>query len=120
MDKPKFEFYQRMNGHVEFTEFLATLPDRDTRDLLLTIQKVENIGLMHAQRVQWVKKLDTNLYEIRSRNGKSIHRALYFHVAGSQYVITHGFTKKTQRTPQKEITHEKQLRNEYLSGGNHG
>ena len=37
--------------------------------------------------------------------GNNIQRALYFHWKGSRYIITHGFSKKTQKTPRKEILH---------------
>ena len=47
----------------------------------------------------WVKKIETekNLYELRSKDAKNIQRALYFHVEGPRYMITHDFTKKTQK-----------------------
>ena len=30
-----------------------------------------------------------------------------------RYIITHGFTKKTQKTPKSEIIHAKQIRREF-------
>ena len=69
-----------------------------------------SVGIQH----DWVKQLDSNLYEIRSRVSNNQQRGLYFHVEENHYVITHGFTKKTQKTPQREINHAKQLRAEYL------
>ena len=38
---------------------------------------------------------------------------LYFHVKNNQYIITHGFTKKTQKTPIKEIERAKQIKYEF-------
>ena len=32
MEKPKFEFYERPNGHNEFLEFLEKLPQKNTED----------------------------------------------------------------------------------------
>ena len=69
-----------------------------------------SVGIQH----DWVKQLDSNLYEIRSRVSNNQQRGLYFHVEENHYVITHGFTKKTQKTPQREINHAKKLRAEYL------
>ena len=60
-----------------------------------------------------IKKLDTEIYEIRSKVSSNIQRALYFHVKNNQYIITHGFTKKTQKTPKREIIHAKQIRREF-------
>ncbi|HAQ7055824.1 TPA: type II toxin-antitoxin system RelE/ParE family toxin, partial [Enterococcus faecium] len=68
-----------------------------------------------AQRLKWVKKLDTNLYELRSKVGSNIQRAIYFHVVNGRYVITHGFTKKTEKTPISELKHAKELREEWFT-----
>ena len=36
-----------------------------------------------------------------------------FIVINNRYIITHGFTKKTQKTPKREIIHAKQIRREF-------
>ncbi|MFW3589621.1 type II toxin-antitoxin system RelE/ParE family toxin, partial [Vagococcus fluvialis] len=41
-------------------------------------------------------------------------RAIYFHVDNGRYVITHGFTKKTEKTPITELKHAKELREEWF------
>lgn len=51
--------------------------------------------------------------EIRSKVSSNIQRALYFHVINNRYIITHGFTKKTQKTPRSEIKHARQLKQEF-------
>lgn len=67
MEKPKFEFYERPNGQVEFVEFLQSLPVKDRAKLLDIIQHVQEHGLLVAQRMEWVKKLDKEIFEIRSK-----------------------------------------------------
>ena len=113
MKKPKFEFYTRLNGRTEFIEFLHTLPEKDKQKLLATISVIQEQGLLVAQRMEWVKKLDSDIFEIRSKVSSNIQRALYFHVVDNRYVITHGFTKKTQKTPASEIRHAKELKKEF-------
>ena len=113
MKKPKFEFYTRLNGHTEFLEFLQTIPIKDKQKLLATIAPIQEHGLLVAQRMEWVKKLDDDIFEIRSKVASNIQRALYFHVINERYIITHGFTKKTQKTPQSEIKHAKDLKKEF-------
>ena len=39
MEKPKFEFYERPNGHNEFLEFLENLPQKDQAKLMAVIYK---------------------------------------------------------------------------------
>lgn len=114
MKKIEFEFYKRPNGKVEFIEFLKGIPYKDQVKLLATINNVQEYGINIAIREQWIKKLDKNLYELRSKVANNIQRVIYFHYEDNKYVITHGFTKKTQKTPLKELKHGMALRNEYL------
>jgi phage-related protein len=115
MKKPEFESYERPNGHDEFDEWLQGLPIKDRAKILQVIRATEENGLLVAQRMLWVKKItsEKNLYELRSVQSNNIQRALYFHVEDSRYVITHGFTKKTQKTPPNEIQHALDLREEW-------
>ncbi|MDB1687147.1 type II toxin-antitoxin system RelE/ParE family toxin [Enterococcus casseliflavus] len=113
MDKPKFEFYERPNGHNEFIEFFEQLPEKDQKKMLAVIANVEEHGILIAQKMKWVKKLGDNLFELRSGMGGNIQRALYFHWLGSKFIITHGFTKKTQKTPIPEIAKAIEIRKEF-------
>lgn len=113
MEKPKFVAYTRPNGHNEFEEFYNSLSIKDRNKLRATIDMIEEAGIQAAIQLEWIKKLDTEIYEIRSKVSSNIQRALYFHVKNNQYIITHGFTKKTQKTPIKEIIRAKQIKSEF-------
>jgi phage-related protein len=112
MEKPKFEFYTRPSGHNEFQEFLDDLKPVDKQKLVTVIAKTQKFGLQIAVRQLWIRKITDGIFELRT-TGSNIQRGLYFHVEGSRYVITHGFTKKTQKTPISELNHAKELRTEY-------
>lgn len=113
MEKIEFESYERPNGHDEFDEWLKKLPTKDRAKVLQVISDVQEQGLLVSQKMKWIKKLENNLYELRSKVGSNIQRACYFHVEHKQYMITHGFTKKTQKTPSSEIRHAIELRKEW-------
>lgn len=113
MEKPKFISYTRPNGHNEFEEFYNSLPIKDRNKLRATIDMIEDAGIQAAIQLEWVKKLDSEINEIRSKVSSNIQRALYFHMKNNQYIITHGFTKKTQKTPIKEIKRAKQIKCEF-------
>ena len=113
MEKPKFISYTRPNGRNEFEEFYNSLPTKDRNKLRATIDMIEKAGIQPAIQLEWVKKLNSEIYEIRSKISSNIQRALCFHIKNNQYIITHGFTKKTQKTPKREIIHAKQIRREF-------
>jgi phage-related protein len=85
----------------------------------------------HAQKVTWVlrlveridivpmqylKKLDgtQDIWEIRIQFGGNNYRLLGFFDEGKLIILTNGFSKKTQKTPTKEIKLAEQRRSEYL------
>ncbi|MEL5941104.1 type II toxin-antitoxin system RelE/ParE family toxin [Tetragenococcus halophilus] len=119
MDKKvEFEFLELDNKN-EVVEFINSLPTKDKAKLLQVISKIETLGLTTAKKMQWIKKLNSEIYEVRSKVGSNIQRCLYFQKVGNQYIITHGFTKKEQKTPRKEIQHAKNLKDKYMRGVNH-
>lgn len=113
MKKLVFEILRSEDGSCEFDAYIRALPPKDRAKLAVVIEKTEHFGIGVAIQQQWVKKLPDGIYELRSHHGSNIQRALYFHEDGPRYVITHGFTKKTPRTPLREIEKAKRLRAEY-------
>ncbi|WP_413628348.1 type II toxin-antitoxin system RelE/ParE family toxin (plasmid) [Fructilactobacillus vespulae] len=103
----------------EFKKFLDSLSAKSADKLTELIKKVENHGMQEAQERQWVKKLEKNLYEIRARFGSNSNRAIYFKFKDSKFIITHGFKKKTNKTPKKEINKGIRIRNSYLKNNEH-
>lgn len=114
MKKPSFDRVTRPDGTSEFDDFLDSLPVKDRAKLLAVIDNTEELGIEKAERMKWVKKLEGGICELRSKQGSDIQRALYFHEIDNKYLITHGFTKKTEKTPKREIDHSIRMKNEYL------
>jgi phage-related protein len=117
--KVHFDWIQRDDGTSEFEDYLDSLPDKDAEKLLAIISMVEDHGLVIASRMRWIKKLEDDLYELRSKQGSDIQRTIYFQRIGTEYLITHGFTKKSQKTPRSEIEHAKAMRKKFLEGERH-
>ena len=61
------------------------------------------------------KHLDDGIFELRAKVGSDITRVLYFFVIGRRIILTHGFVKKTDKTPPSEIIKAKQYRHEFLN-----
>lgn len=115
MEKPRFEFAKRANGSSEFEDFLDSLTAEEADKLLMVIRAIEEHGLQVARKLKWVNKIENNLYEIRTEQNKHWLRGLYFKAEGSRYIITHGFKKKTNKTPEKEKKHAREVRKRWQS-----
>jgi phage-related protein len=56
----------------------------------------------------YIKHLEDRIWEMRLRERGGIARALYLTAAGRRLVILRVFTKKTQKTPRREIEFARQ------------
>lgn len=56
-----------------------------------------DLGMPHT------RALGGGLYEIRAKAAEGIGRAIYCTLVGRRIVILHGFVKKTDKTPPREL-----------------
>ena len=53
-------------------------------------------------------------FEHRDKAETNISYMIYFFFIGDRVVLTHGFIKKTQKTPPREIERAKKIRDDYI------
>ena len=109
----KVMFYDSPNGTEPAKDFVFGLDKKMRAKMLRTIEALQ-IGGTNL-REPHSKHLDDGIFELRARVGTDISRVLYFFVVGKRAILTHGFIKKTQKTPPAEIEKAKGYRTEYLS-----
>ena len=63
----------------------------------------------------YTKAMGDGLFEIRARGAEGVGRAFFCCMKGRRIVILHGFVKKTQTTPIKELRLAKQRMKEVLN-----
>jgi len=107
------EFYDKADGSKPAKEFIVELPPKMRAKMLRTVDMLETNG--SELREPCSKHLDDGIFELRAQIGSDISRVLYFFVIGRKAVLTHGFVKKTQKTPPSEIERAKNYRTDYLS-----
>lgn len=94
--------------------FIRSLPEKAQKKVAYNINRVRG-GEMDQDLF---KKLgDTDIWEFRTIFNGIQYRLLAFWDTqrNALVVATHGFVKKTQKTPQKEIDRAKALRKEYFN-----
>lgn len=64
-------------------------------------------------REPYSKPLGDGIFELRAQMGNNITRVLYFFFIGDKAILTHGFIKKSQKTPPGEIDRAKHYRTDY-------
>jgi phage-related protein len=61
-----------------------------------------------------VRHLDGKIWELREESQTNIYRLLYFFFTGQRIVFLHGFQKKTQKTPRREIEIAERRRTHFI------
>lgn len=108
----EIKFYKDTAGRVPVIEFLDSLDIKMRQKMLRSIQALQDMGI--SLRMPLSKSLDDGIFELRAKTGTNISRVMYFFVVGDRAVLTHGFIKKTQKTPPREIEHAKKIRDDYI------
>ena len=107
------EFYRTKSGAVPTESFLDTLSDKVVQKVIAVIELVETVPVVPAKYFR--KLVGTELFEFRIRWERNIYRLLCFFDRNNTVVITHGFMKKTQRTPRREIDRAERYRRDYFA-----
>lgn len=110
--KPKFSVIYSE----EVISFLDTLPEKAKAKVLFNVSKAR----YNLDPKLFKKLVGTDIWEFRTLYNGMQYRLLSFWDSNTNtYVITtHGFIKKTQKTPQKEIDKAVAIREEYYKSKN--
>ena len=93
-------FYETADGGEPVREWIKSLDDADRRTVGKDVQKVEfgwPIGLSVC------KPLSNGLWEVRSHLPSGRIARVIFCIADGTMVLLHGFIKKTQKTPRRDL-----------------
>jgi len=103
--------FVELENEKPFEKFVLDLSIRERAKIFETINyffelKINNLPITEKLS----KHLENGIFELRTYLSDKIARTLYFYQKGAKIIITHGFIKKTQKTPRKEIERAKELR----------
>lgn len=108
----EIKFYEDQTGRVPVKEFLDGLDIKMRQKMLRSIQALQDMGI--SLRMPLSESLEDGIFELRAKSGTNISRVMYFFIIGNQAVLTHGFIKKTQKTPRRELQWAKEIRADYF------
>lgn len=101
MMKRIIRFYQTAEGRSPVEEYLKKLNDRTLSKVLAVFKLIETQEIVPAQ---YFKKLRGHeLWECRVGLAGRSYRFMGFWDKGAVILLTHGFEKKSQKTPDREI-----------------
>jgi phage-related protein len=110
----QIEFYETADGKCPVAEFLDGLTPAQAQKTAWVIELIQSL---ERPPTKFLKKLvnTDDIWEIRVEIQGNIFRLLSFFDEGSLLIANHGFVKKSQKTPAKEIKVAQERRVEYFS-----
>jgi len=109
----EMKFYKLPSGKCPVESFLDALDHKMRAKMLRLMLLLKENG--NDLREPYSKYLEDGLFELRVKQGTNITRVLYFFMIDREIIITHGFVKKTQKTPRAEIEIAQKYRRDYIS-----
>jgi len=105
-------FYRTVDGKCPVQEFLDSLPGKVAQKIVWVLRLLEDIDRVPAS---YFKKLagTEDIWECRIQFGSNAYRIFCFFLNNS-IVLTHGFVKKSQKTPAREIERAEVYRRDFL------
>lgn len=109
----EIHFYRTESGDCPVEFFLDSLNAKQAQKVIWVLQLIEELEQVP---VQYFKKLvnTDDLWEVRIQVGNNIFRLLGFLEADNLVILNHGFQKKTQKTPKKQILIAEARKKDYL------
>jgi len=104
-------FYTLDNGTVPVEEFLDSLEPKMRVKAVRSLQLLEEFG--NQLREPHSKHITDGIFEHRIKFSNDIARIFYFFIINQQIVVTNGFVKKTQKTPQSQIDLAKEYKSNF-------
>ena len=104
-------FYKTSSGHSPVEEFIDSLNLKEAKKVVWTLRLVRDLDRVPEEYLKKLKSTD-DIWEIRVQFGNNIFRFLGFNESNT-IVLTNAFSKKTQKTPEKEIELAKQRKKEF-------
>lgn len=95
------EIYKDAQGRQPVVEWLESLGVKHEARVRQTIGLLATFGLTLAE--PYCRHLRGKIWELRTSVGRLEYRVLYFAATGRTFVLLHGFTKATKKTPYRAI-----------------
>jgi len=109
----KVNFYKNSSGKSPVEEFLDSLSGKQVQKITWVLNIIEEQNIVPKQYFKKLVNTD-DIWEVRIILSSNIFRLLSFFDGNNLVILTNGFVKKTQKTPQKEIKLAEQRKKDYL------
>ncbi|MCL1820634.1 MAG: type II toxin-antitoxin system RelE/ParE family toxin [Oscillospiraceae bacterium] len=99
------EYYKKDNGEIPVEDFLLTLNPKLRSKAYSDIMLLKRLGINIRAPYSTPIKGDKykGLFELRTKFSSDITRVFYFLFDKNKFVLLHGFVKKANKPPEREL-----------------
>lgn len=94
-------FYRTRRGESPVEEFIRQMPESHQKKVAMVFELLAGQG--PELRRPYADQVRGRMRELRIQFGRNEYRVFHYFVAGEYVVLLHGFQKKTQALPEREI-----------------
>ena len=109
------EYYVKENGDIPVCDYLLKVPPKLKAKILHEIDLLQAHGFNLKE--PYVKPITGSpyqgLYELRTKFASNASRILYFAYDGQKFILLHGITKKSEKTPPRDLKRAKRYMEDY-------
>jgi phage-related protein len=108
-------FYTDEQGQSPVEDFLTELEKIDKKIVGRFIWSLDQLKERNVKaREPLVRQIEGKIWELREESNTNIFRIMYFFYTGKKIILLHGFQKKSQKTPKKEIEVARKRMEQYI------
>jgi phage-related protein len=106
------DYYRKRDGAEPTREHIDGLPMKLREKVFRSILALKLKG--NLLRYPDTDSLGDGIFVLRTIFGNDTNRVFFLFTDGRKIILTHGFIKKTQKTPRREIDRAKAYREDYF------
>ena len=109
------EYYKDKEDIEPAADFIESLPVNTRVKVFKIVKLLKDYGVLLTE--PYTKQIKGKIRELRIKDNQGAIRVLYFTYTGRRFILLHGFIKKTDKTPVRDIEIAEKRLNDFIDRG---
>lgn len=107
------EYYKDLKGNEPVADFIDSLPIDTQAKVFRLIDLLAKYAVLLKE--PYARQVKGKVRELRIKDSQGAIRVLYFTFTGRRIILLHGFIKKTEKTPIRDIELAEKRMNDFIN-----
>jgi phage-related protein len=110
----RIEYYRTRGGECPVEDFLDSLSAKEQQKVFWVLKLIEELDRVPTEYLKKLKDTE-DVWECRVKSGSNAYRIFSFFFRGNTLVLTHGYSKKSQKTDTRQIRRAESFKEDYMN-----